>query len=290
MQNRYLGALYLSLAASIWGGMYVVSKIVLTVVPALPLVWLRYVIALIALFIMGIMGQVSWRIQKKDLPLIIAIGIIGYVISISTQFIGTKLSTAQLGSVITSSTPALMVLFAYPILKEKVTWRKTISVILATLGVLMIIGLGGMDKSFQLGGLILVIAAITWALMSVLVKLIPQHYSPLVITTYAILVAAIVLIPPTLLQLHEINVDLLLEPRIVGGILYLGIVSTALAFYLWNKGLQMLDAGAGGIYFFFQPLVGTLLGWIILGEQVSFSFWLGTLLVIAGVLLVIREQ
>lgn len=74
-----------------------------------------------------------------------------------------------------------------------------------------------------------------------------------------------------------------------GGILYIGTISTAGAFYFWNKGLQLVEAGSGGLYFFFQPLVGTLFGWIFLGEQVGLSFWIGAGLIVAGVLLVIRE-
>jgi drug/metabolite transporter (DMT)-like permease len=52
----------------------------------------------------------------------------------------------------------------------------------------------------------------------------------------------------------------------------------------------MVEATRGGIYFFFQPLIGTLLGWFFLGEQVGFAFWIGILLILSGVLLVIKEE
>jgi drug/metabolite transporter (DMT)-like permease len=119
-----------------------VSKVVLEVIPPLTLVWLRYLVALAALGGFGLMSRISWRIAKRDIPLVAAIGLIGYLISICAQFIGTKLSTAQLGSVVTSSTPAFMVVFAYPLLKERVTWRKGLSLVLATLGVVMVVGIG----------------------------------------------------------------------------------------------------------------------------------------------------
>ena len=45
---------------------------------------------------------------------------------------------------------------------------------------------------------------------------------------------------------------------VILGVLYLGIVSTAGAFFLWNKGLELLDASIGSL-FFFQPIVGSLL-------------------------------
>ena len=50
MKQTILGAICLSLAASIWGGMYVVSKYVLDFIPPLTLVWLRFIIAFIVLY------------------------------------------------------------------------------------------------------------------------------------------------------------------------------------------------------------------------------------------------
>lgn len=288
IKNSYLGPIYLTLAASIWGSMYVVSKIVLAVISPLELVWLRYVVALLALGLVGIMTRQSWRIEKKHIPVIILMGVIGYFISIWAQFAGTQLSSAQMGAVITSATPAFMVIFARVLLKEAITAKKALSVALATVGVVLIVGIGDMGASFQLGGLILIIAALTWALLSVLVKLIPKEYSQLVVTFYAIFTAAFVMTPFVFSGLSE-TVHLLTNPAIGSGVLYLGTVSTAGAFYFWNKGLQLVEAGRGSLYFFFQPLVGTLLGWLFLGEQVGLAFWLGTALIISGVLLVIKE-
>lgn len=290
MIKTYLGQVYLALAASIWGGMYVVSKIVLEVIQPLELVWLRYLVALVTLAVLGFATRQSWQIRRGDLPLVFSIGVIGYFVSIWAQFVGTQLSTAQMGAVITSSTPAFMVLFARVLLNEKITLKRAVSVLLATIGVLLIIGLGGaIGASFHRGGIILGMAALTWALMSVLVKRVPGDYSPLVLTTDAILAAFVVITPLAVTQINFGKSDLILQPAILGGVLYLGIVSTAGAFYLWNKGLQMVDAAAGGLYFFFQPLVGTLLGWLFLGEQVGMTFWLGALLIIGGVSLVIKE-
>ena len=70
----------------------------------------------------------------------------------------------------------------------------------------------------------------------------------------------------------------------------MGIISTAGGFLLWNRGLQMLNASSGGIFFFFQPVVGTLLGWLILGENIGVTFWIGSILILTGVLFVINEK
>jgi drug/metabolite transporter (DMT)-like permease len=126
--------------------------------------------------------------------------------------------------------------------------------------------------------------------MSVLVKRVPSDYSQIVVTTYSILVALIVLTPFVLPHLYTMNVFQLRQPAIWGGVLYLGIISTAGGFLLWNRGLQMLNASSGGLFFFFQPVVGALLGWLILGENIGITFWIGSILILVGVLFVIIEK
>ncbi|MGE7093169.1 DMT family transporter [Lysinibacillus sp. NPDC048646] len=290
MSTKVIGALFLSLAASIWGAMYVVVKVVVDVVPPLELVWIRYVIAVIVLAIVGLCMKQSWKIAKKDWLIIFLVGLIGNTISIVTQEIGTMLSTAQMGAIITATTPAFMVVFARFILKEKITPKKCISILLATIGVVIIVGHGQIDGTQQLGGFSLLIAALTWALMSVLVKKVPGHYSQIVFTTYSAMIAVILLTPFVLPKLNDLNLFSILQPTISGGLLYLGVISTAGGFLLWNKGLQLMNASSGGLFFFFQPIVGTFLGWLLLGETIGISFWLGTILIFSGVFIVIKDE
>ncbi|MCF2648968.1 DMT family transporter [Niallia circulans] len=290
MKNTVLGSIYLTLAASIWGGMYVVVKVVVAVISPLELVWLRYLIAIVTLIIIGFVTRQKWRIDKRYFLIIIAIGIIGNAISIVAQETGTMLSSAQMGAIITSSTPAFMVIFARLLLKERLTMKKGFSVILATIGVFLIVGIGDLDLTSKLGGITLLLAALTWAFMSVLIKLLPSNYSQIVVTTYSITVALIVLTPFVLPRLQGINISEWGHPSIYGGLLYLGIVSTAGGFLLWNRGLQMLNASSGGIFFFFQPVVGAVLGWMILGENIGITFWIGSSLILLGVLFIFWEN
>lgn len=289
MKKTLIGSLYLTAASSIWGGMYVVVKHIVKVIPPLELVWMRYVIALVTLIIIGLASKQKWQMKQKHILLVITISLIGYVLSILTQETGTMLSTAQMGAIITSTTPAFMVLFASILLKERLTFKKASSVSLATIGVIAIVGIDDIDMSSTLGGLSLIIAALTWALMSVLIKLLPTRFSQIVVTTYAVLIAVVVLTPFVIVRYPQVSLNELVQPNIWGGLLYLGIISTSLAFLLWNRGLQMLNASSGGIFFFFQPVVGTFLGWAILGETISMTFWVGSFLILIGVLIAIRE-
>lgn len=288
MRNTFLGATCLSLAAAIWGSMYVVSKYVLDFVPPITLVWLRYIIALAVLYTLLKLEQHKnknyTKFTTRDWLLIAWIGFIGYFVSISFQFLGTKLSDAHTGSLITSATPAFMILFARFVLNELFTVRKILSLILATAGVAIVIGFNPEMGNYFKGSIILVGAAITWALLSVYVKIAAYKFSSLVITTYAIFFALIFTTPFMLweIQTSEIVVN---SALIILGILYLGLVSTAGAFYLWNKGMGMMDAGIGSLFFFLQPLVGSFLGWLILDEHLDINFFIGGALIVLGVLI-----
>lgn len=293
MKQTILGAIYLSLAASIWGGMYVVSKYVLDFIPPLTLVWLRFIIAFVVLY--GILKLAEKKqkkkvtIRKKDWLLFAWIGFIGYFISITCQFIGTKLSDAHTGSLVTSATPAFMVIFAALILKEKLTARRLLSTIIATSGVIIVIGWDIEIGSYFIGTIILVGAAITWALLSIYVKIASIQFSSLVITTYAIFFSLFFITPFMIWELQAASIGTV-NTYVILGVLYLGIVSTAGAFFLWNKGLELLDASIGSLFFFFQPIVGSLLGWLLLNETLNSNFFIGGILIICSVLITTFEK
>ncbi|HDR8029734.1 MULTISPECIES: DMT family transporter [Bacillus cereus group] len=293
MKQTILGAIYLSLAASIWGGMYVVSKYVLDFIPPLTLVWLRFIIAFVVLY--GILKIAEKKqkkkvtIRKKDWLLFAWIGFIGYFISITCQFIGTKLSDAHTGSLVTSATPAFMVIFAALILKEKLTARRLLSTIIATIGVIIVIGWDIKIGYYFIGTIILVGAAITWALLSIYVKTASARFSSLVITTYAIFFSLFFITPFMIWELQTSSIGTV-NTYVILGVLYLGIVSTAGAFFLWNKGLELMDASIGSLFFFFQPIVGSLLGWLLLNETLNSNFFIGGILIICSVLITTFEK
>jgi drug/metabolite transporter (DMT)-like permease len=281
------GYLALSAAAAIWGGLYVVSKVVLDFIPPFTLVWIRYLIAFAVLrTIVGRLGLS--QPLSKDWRTFMTIGLIGYTVSIGCQFIGTRLSSAHMGSVLTAASPAFMVFFARRMLGEAVTTRKLFSTLLATVGVLVIVGLDhgtGPAGSGMIGNFFLVGAAVTWAILSVLARRASATYSPLIITTHAIFWGWLFTTPAMLIELHYLPVSGLDRPTVWLAILYISIISTAGAFFLWNKGMQLVEAGIGSVFFFLQPVVGSLLGWLILGETLAPSFLAGSGLVLGGVML-----
>ncbi len=285
-----LGAIYLSLAASIWGGMFIAVRVAVQVIPPIPLVWMRYLTAIVVLYLLGCFTGVSWKVSRRDWKMLFLIGLTGQTISIVTQETGTWLTSAQMGSIITAASPAFMIIFARLLLQERFTIGRAVSVALATIGVLLIVvDPDNVQLESYWGGVSLVVAALTWALMSVLLKKVPG-YSPVVITFYGVITALVLLLPSSIGWLINADWNEILRPEISASVLYLGAVSTTGGFVLWNKGLLLMDAAVGGLFLFFQPVVGTFLGWLLLGESITAAFWIGSLLIVGGVVLAIRGK
>ena len=288
MKNLLLGSFYLALAAAIWGGLFVTVRVSVQVIPPVPLVWMRYVTAVLALYLLGRSLHVSWSLRRQDWKLMLGVGVIGQTLSIVTQETGTMLTSAQTGSIVTAATPAFMVIFARWLLHEKLTAGRVLSVLLATIGVVLIVAdPDNVQITGWQGGAALLIAALTWALMSVMLKLLPQ-YSPVVVTFYGVLIAIVLLAPYAVWWLAVTDWTPMASPEIWGSVLYMGLISTAGGFCLWNKGLLLMDASVGGLFLFFQPVVGTFLGWLLLSEPVTIWFWGGSALIVAGVVLAMR--
>ena len=272
-------------AASIWGGMYIVSKVVLDIIPPFSLVSLRLLLGALTLAIALAMRGFP-KIARTQFWQVIGVGFVGYGISLSLQFLGTKLSSAANGSLVTSATPAFVLIFAWILLKEKITSLRLIALLLATFGVVAVIDprSAQLNPDLFLGNLLLLGAGLTWALYSVLVRKATQALDVLPFSLIAFLGGLPVSLPASAWELKTIGVGQI-NLGIVGGVLFLGIISTALAMVLWNSAFTLIDANLASLTFFAQPVVGTLLGWLFLGEKITPLFLFGGILIGIGLVI-----
>lgn len=284
MNSLYKGAIYLSLAASIWGGAYVASKYAMEVIPPFTLLFLRYIFAGITLVWLCRRANLA-IIPAKHKGLLFLIGFAGYFLSIAAQFVGTKLSSAHMGAVITTLSPVFQSIFAILILHEKMTVKQVLATVISFSGVVAIVGMpGGGEEASPFSGIIaLLLASLFWGYYSVLSRKASQDMSPLQITTGGILIATLFTIPAAAWEWGQWSLASFYTAPIIFSIFYLAIISTAVAFLYWNKGLALVPSHNAGLFFFFQPLVGSLLGWVLLGEALTLGFIVGSSLVLAGV-------
>jgi len=282
-------------AASIWGGMYVISKVVLEVIPPFTLLAIRLVMGAAALGIViyfrSRRATTETLLTRDFLWKSVLVGFVGYGISLGFQFVGTKLSTASNGSLVTSATPAFVLIFAPFLLGERTTMRGIIALVISTLGVVAVIDPRNAEISPTLfwGNMSLLAAALTWALYSVLVRKVSKSGDLLISSTIMLLGG----LPSSLLfGAWEVQTQGIGEitPGIIGGLLFLGIISTAIAMFFWNYAFAELPAAVASLTFFAQPVVGTLLGWFFLSEKITPLFLAGGVLIAIGILIATSEK
>lgn len=283
MSKSFLGPLFLALASSIWGGMYVSSKYVLDTIPPMTLLFMRYVLAVMVLTTICLLKRRELK-KIRHWRWFFQIGCIGYFLSIGTQFVGTKLSNAHIAALITSFSPVFLSLFAIFILKEKMNRTQQLSILLAIVGLVLIIGLpeSSGDQTF-LGSLILIFTSATWGYYSVIARKASEYYPPLQLTTVGIWIAMFLNAPVCLTELHQWNIPQWFDTSIIFNVFFIGFIATAVAFFCWNKGLELTPSHQAGLFFFLQPIVGSILGWFVLGEQLTLSFIIGSLIILFSV-------
>lgn len=279
--SRATGYLCLLVTFTLWGSLYVVSKYVLGKMPTFTISFLRFTLAFLALTAFGKKDTV--KIEKQDYKYILLIGAVGYFVAVGAQFLGTKYAGASMASLINSLNPVTMTLFGTLILHEAMTLRKVVGIVLALTGVYAIIGAGGADVSIP-GVCLSLFSVLLWSFVSVMTRRLTKKYGSIKVTRYGAGIAAVCYLPVCLGEIaggEPVQFDI----TCILSLLYMGVICTGVAYFLWNKSLSILEAGTCSAFYPVQPLVSTVLGVVLLHETVGLSFVMGAVLIVAGVLI-----
>ncbi|WP_418284555.1 DMT family transporter [Halorubrum sp. DTA46] len=284
------------LAAAFWGGMYVVSKWGFDAIPPLTLAFLRVAVGAAVLVGVVRLRYPSRSFGRSEWTAFATLG--GWVaLTMATQFVGTDLTTASEGALITVLTPVFTVFTGVVVLDELLTRRRGVGVAVALAGTIVVLAgqydLRAIGAGSAAGIAMLVVASAGWAAYTVWGKPLVRRYSALETATYstAFAVPMLAALVPIELSMRGLGVaDLPVTLPIVAAVLYLGVVSTAAAWYCWYKGLEYADAGTVAVYFFAQPLVGAALGALLLGESLGGWFLGGGLIMAVGIYVVSTDD
>ena len=289
-------AVDLAVAASLWGGLYVISAATFEAIPPATLTLIRLALGVAVLLAYARMRGVS--LGWSEVPHRAAwIAACVAATSMLLQFGGTALTSGVEGSVVTMATPIFVLLFGRLLEGVRIPPRAWGGIALAVVGVLVLslrgpAALDATDPSRAIGMLALIGAGASWALYSSLGR-------PLVAAVGASraigLTAALALVyiaPVALIEVMVRGLDLAAAttPAALGAVAYLAIGATAIGWSLWYRGYAAAAPRVAAAALFLQPLVAALLGVGLLGESVDAALAAGALLLLAGVALISRGE
>ncbi len=274
----------------IWGGNYVFAKIALEEIPMMSLGFLRF--ALACLFIIPFLFNLEAkdkRIKLAHLPQLILGALFLSSIAIAFFYAGLQRTTAINASVLELSIPIISVIGGWVFLKEKVYTANIIGVIISLIGAISIIGipllfLGNFSGREAIGNLLILGGAVSFVAGTMILKKMLKIYKPLVITAICFLTGAIAFALPALMDYLQ-NPEWPLNVSILGifGLIYIVILSSICAYFLLLWGLVKVPVSHANMMQYIGPAVAASLAVPLLGERISFSFIIGTLLIVLGV-------
>ena len=276
-------ALDLLAAAALWGGMYVVSSATFAAIPPVTLGLLRLVVGA-AVLLLVFRGRPGLGSAPRDRLLLAGLVLAATLI---LQFVGTELTGAAEGALLTTTTPAFVLLFAALFEGSRARPMAWAGVLVALAGVAVLASrnasFAGASGSALLGDLMLVGSAATWALFSSVGRPLVAAVGAFRAIFGASLVAIVLLVPLVPFELSGRTLPPL-EWSTVGAVAYLGVMATAVAWSLWYRGYAAAPPTLTAALFFAQPIVGATLGVLLLRETLGSAFLVGGALIAAGVI------
>lgn len=200
---------------------------------------------------------VKERVERKDLLLLAVCAIFGVAVNQLFFFNGLNLSSSINAGIIMTINPILVVILSFLILKERITWQKSVGILIGATGaILLTLTAGAGPADSLLGDMFLFINAASYAVYLVLVKPLMKKYKPFTVITYVFSFGLIyvALYPPVLTDL--IATDFSLIPfDVVLKIAYVIIGVTFLAYLLTVYGLKFLTPSVSSSYIYLQPVL-----------------------------------
>jgi drug/metabolite transporter (DMT)-like permease len=291
--SRIRSYILLTIVAAIWGIAGPVIKYTLPDFPPVIFLTYRFAISLLVLIPITIFMKQSFPKKKRDLFILTLIGLLGSSINLGLLFYGYNFTTALDASLLSATAPIFVVAASAFILKEKVTKMEKLGVFITFIGAITIVIQplmeGGLFTAKNIYGNLLIIAAnIAWVLYIVLSKYELKHkVKPLIMTTYMFFLGFITLLPLAIFQSggfsNLINqlISAPVKPHL--GVWYMALLSGALAYFLYQKAQKSIEASEATLFSYLGPLFAAPLAVFWLGETLTPTFLLGSIIIAVGV-------
>jgi len=276
-------AIALVLATLMWAGNYVVGSIAVQTMSPVELTWLRWLLACVPLLILAqVVEKPDWRQVLRHWPrllLLAALGVGGYNLLLYTAL---QYTTPQSASLINAANPAVMVVLAALLLRERIGWRGIAGLVLGLLGVLLIITNGALASVFtrspNAGDVLMVAAIVVWSLYTIAGRGLPVP--PITATAVQGTFVAVLLAPLALMGGASWPED----AAIGWAVIFIAIFPSIGSYVLWNSALKSIPPGRAGL-FLNLITVFTVIITVILGAQLTTPQLIGGVIVFAGVAL-----
>ncbi len=298
MQNKqatYLACLYLTVAAALWGGNYIVGKMAVATIPPVTLSWLRWAPAAIIVLLVCLPAvRRQWAVICAGWWKIVLLSVLGVIIFPTTLYQGLQTTASLNAALYLAAVPALVLVLNALFFKDKVSAKVGFAVLLSFVGVLVLLSKGSWMTLRYLtvnsGDFWAIISALSWACYCSLLRIKPVGLTVGVFLAVSLLMGVVLL---TLLWWWELSVRQLhwsaVRSLVVDNwlaITYLIVGPSILSYWLWNKGMSIVGTAKGSVFNHVIPFSSAVFAVLFLKEPIYAYHLLGFSAIVSGIVMV----
>ena len=283
------------MTVAVWGTTFVWTKLLIIngLSPA-QIFTLRFIIAYVLLT-----GFSMWRGRHKwlsdnwrDELTMVALGLTGGSMYFLTENESLRFTTATNTSLVVCSCPLFaMLIIALFYKSERFSKRQALGSLVALAGMAAVVLNGHFVLHLSpLGDTLAFSACLCWALYTLLMKPVMGRYPAMFITRKVFFYGILTILPYYIFVPDMPSWDVLMKPEVAVNLLFLGSVASMLCYLTWSWCMKGLGAVVCTNWVYVNPITTIIAAWLILGEQITVYFLIGSALIIAGMYLSSKKK
>lgn len=290
-KNNYTYHLVAIVVVAIWGLTFISTKILIGHgLSPQEIFLLRFLMAYVGIWFIS--PRKLFADNWKDELWLLLGGITGGSFYFLTENMALEITLATNVAFIVCTAPLLTTILSLLIYKKEKATRSLIGgSLLALVGVALVVYNGSFVlKISPLGDFLTLLAALSWAFYSLIMKKMANRYRTTFITRKIFFYGVLTILPAFLFRPWQSAFSLLLEPSVLFNLLFLGVLASLACFVVWNMVLKQLGTVRASNYIYLNPLFTLVGSAVFLGEQLTIVALMGAVLILGGVYWAGRRQ
>ena len=247
-------------------------------------------VALLRFALAGAILWVAWRLRPVREPLTRAelgrlalIGFVSLTVYFSFENLGLARTSASEAAILIATIPIFVAVIGVFVPAERPSGRQWAGILLSFSGIVaLVLAAGGTGGGSLTGNLLVLAASVSGAAYGILARRLLVSRSALFVTTWQNLFGALFMAPLALVEALVMGVRRPTVPA-AGGVLFLTLVCSILAYLLLNYAFRFLPASRVSVFINLTPVVAVASAYVVLGERLTVAQGVAAAVVVAGV-------
>jgi drug/metabolite transporter (DMT)-like permease len=285
------GYVLITVASILWGTLGILAKLSFEygILPE-TLIALRLAISFATVsVVLALFSKGSFKVRKTDVLLFLIFGVFATALQRISYFYAVDLTTATVAAILFYTYPVFVTISAYFYLKEKITSRELLAIILTFSGVALVVRIyNASSLKVNLVGIIFgLLSSLLFTLYFMITKKLRNRYASWTLALYGDGIGLLTLTPVIFLSIPQI---MIFPPQLWLLIFTIAWIPSLLAYLLYSYALKHVKASKGSILSVMEPLSAALFSTIFIGERLENPQIVGIALALIGVVLLFRMK